>query len=105
MKFSVATMVAAVAAVAISAHATTGMPSQVAREHTAGSSAAIDTGAGAELGSYGRYLMLNGKSRDEAIAEARSIDHPDFRSSSPSHTSSHAILTKDKDASLQYVRH
>jgi len=31
------------------------------------------------LGSYARYLMLNGKSRDEAIREARHIDHPAAR--------------------------
>ena len=94
MKFSVATMVAAIAAITISAHATTGMPSQAAREHTAGTSTAIDTGAGTELGSYGRYLMLNGKSREEAIAEASSIDHPAARNASPSRDSSHAIVTK-----------
>ncbi len=96
MKFSVATMVAAIAAVTISAHATTGMPSQheAASEHVAGTSAAVDTGADADLGSYGRYLMLNGKSRDEAIAEASSIDHPAAHNGSPSHASSHAIVTK-----------
>ncbi len=96
MKFSVATMVAAVAAVTLSAHAATGMPSQheAAGEHAAGTSAAIDTGAGAELGSYGRYLMLNGKSREDAIAEASSIDHPAARGGSPSRGSSHAIVTK-----------
>ena len=29
-----------------------------------------------ELGSYGRYLMLNGATRDEAVAQARNVDHP-----------------------------
>ena len=33
-----------------------------------------------ELGSYGRYLMLNGATRDEALAAARNIDHPVARS-------------------------
>lgn len=94
MKFSVATMVAAIAAITISAHAATGMPSQAAREHAVGTSPVIDTGAGTEPGSYGRYLMLNGKSREEAIAEASSIDHPAARSASPSRGSSHATVTK-----------
>ena len=29
-----------------------------------------------ELGSYARYLMLNGETRDNAVAAARNIDHP-----------------------------
>ncbi len=29
-----------------------------------------------ELGSYGRYLVLNGKPRDVAIEMTRNIDHP-----------------------------
>jgi len=104
MKFSAIAMVAAIAAITISAHATTGTPSQheTATEHAIGMSAAVDTGAGAELGSYGRYLMLNGKSRDEAIAEATNIDHPAARNGSPSHATPHAIVTKA--ASSQSVR-
>ena len=29
-----------------------------------------------EVGSYARYLMLNGVPRDEAVKAARNIDHP-----------------------------
>jgi hypothetical protein len=38
-----------------------------------------------ELGSYARYLMLNGATRDEAIAAARNIDHPTVRVAATRH--------------------
>ena len=100
MKFPSIAMVAAVAAISVTAHATTGMPSQheLAGQHVAGNPVPIDAGAGTELGSYGRYLMLNGKSRDEAIAEAANIDHPAARNGSPNRASPHAIATRAASA-------
>ena len=65
------------AALSLTAGAATGRPS----EAQAGSEAAcvvadapIDAGQDAQVGSYARYLMLNGKPRERAIAEARNID-------------------------------
>ena len=75
-------LVAAIALAAsvftVAAQAQTGRPSTV-EVHAAGDAphaAATDD----ELGSYGRYLMLNGVTRDEAIVVARNIDHPVARS-------------------------
>jgi hypothetical protein len=64
------------AAFTIAAHAQTGAPSaqEVGRQASVAQSAPIDA-ADAEVGSYARYLMLNGKTRDEAILEARNVDH------------------------------
>jgi hypothetical protein len=58
----------------LSAHAQTGRPSSVEVRSAAGAPrvAANDQ----ELGSYARYLMLNGATRDDAVAAARNIDHP-----------------------------
>ena len=62
------------AAFSVAAQAQTGRPSPVEVK------AAADTqhvaAADAELGSYGRYLMLNGATREDAVAAARNIDHP-----------------------------
>ncbi len=62
------------AVVSVTAQAQTGRPSTVEVK------AAADTprlaAADAELGSYGRYLMLNGATRETAIAAARNVDHP-----------------------------
>ena len=66
------------AAFAISAQAQTGRPSVT--EVQASSDAPHAVAADQELGSYGRYLMLNGATRDEALAAARNIDHPVVRS-------------------------
>ena len=70
--------VAIVAAIfSVAAQAQTGRPSTVEVQ------AAADTprvaAADEELGSYARYLMLNGATRDEALAAARNIDHPAAR--------------------------
>lgn len=62
------------AAFSLAAQAQTGRPSTIEVK------AAADTprlaAADEELGSYGRYLMLNGATREEAITAARNIDHP-----------------------------
>jgi hypothetical protein len=65
------------AAFSVAAQAQTGRPATVEVK------AAADTprvaAADEELGSYGRYLMLNGATREEAVIAARNIDHPDAR--------------------------
>jgi len=66
---------AVVAAIfSLSAQAQTGRPSAVEVQSAADAPrvAANDR----ELGSYARYLMLNGETRDNAVAAARNIDHP-----------------------------
>ncbi len=66
------------AAIAIPARADSGRPSEVQAgiaTACAVPAAPIDAGQDAQVGSYARYLMLNGKPRDRAIAEARNIDH------------------------------
>jgi len=73
-----ASLIAAIAvfsaAFSVGAQAQTGRPSAVEVK------AAADTprvaAADEELGSYGRYLMLNGATREQAVAAARNIDHP-----------------------------
>ena len=83
--------IAIVAAIfSVAAQAQTGRPSTVEVQ------AAADTPrvavADEELGSYARYLMLNGATRDEALAAARNIDHPAARKvvASRSHTDTSA---------------
>jgi len=69
------TATALVAAIfSLSAHAQTGRPSPAEVQSAADAPrvAANDQ----ELGSYARYLMLNGATRDDAVAAARNIDHP-----------------------------
>jgi hypothetical protein len=62
------------AAFTVSAQAQTGRPSAI--EVQASTNAPRTVAADPELGSYGRYLMLNGATRDQAVAAARNIDHP-----------------------------
>jgi len=72
------TAIALAAAVfSVAANAQTGTPSP--QQLGAAAPAAAGVVADADVGSYARYLMLNGKSRDEAIREARNIDHPAAR--------------------------
>ena len=59
------------------AQAQTGRPSTV--EVRAAADAPRVAAADEELGSYARYLMLNGATRDDAVAAARNIDHPAAR--------------------------
>ena len=68
----------AAAAFAISAQAQTGRPSPI--EVQASSDTPHIVAADNELGSYARYLMLNGATREEAIVAARNVDHPAQRS-------------------------
>jgi hypothetical protein len=65
------------AALAVSVQAQTGRPSTV--EVKAAADAPRATSADTQLGSYGRYLMLNGATREDAIAASRNIDHPAAR--------------------------
>jgi hypothetical protein len=62
------------AAFSVAAQAQTGRPATV--EVPAAADAPRLAVADEELGSYGRYLMLNGATRDEALAQARNVDHP-----------------------------
>jgi len=68
----------AAAVFTLAAQAQTGRPSPI--EVPASSDAPRVVAADQELGSYGRYLMLNGATRDEAVAAARNVDHPVVRS-------------------------
>ena len=58
----------------VSAQAQTGRPSAI--EVQASSDTPHAVAADQELGSYARYLMLNGATRDAALAAARNVDHP-----------------------------
>jgi hypothetical protein len=79
MKLTLVSAIAlATAAFAIAAQAQTGRPSTI--EVPAASDAPHAVAADRELGSYGRYLMLNGATREEALVAARNVDHPVVRS-------------------------
>jgi len=75
------TFVSAIALVSavfsVAASAQTGRPS--AAEVQDRSAPAQVASTDSEVGSYARYLMLNGVTRDEAIAAARNTDHPATR--------------------------
>jgi hypothetical protein len=62
------------ALISVAAQAQTGRPATV--EVKAAADTPRVTSDDTELGSYGRYLMLNGATREDAIAAARNIDHP-----------------------------
>jgi len=70
----VAAIALAAAGFTVTAQAQTGRPSAI--EVQAAGAAPHVVAADPELGSYGRYLMLNGATRDQALAAARNIDHP-----------------------------
>ena len=61
----------------VAAHAQTGTPSaqEVGATTAAAPSAPVNV-AEDDVGSYARYLMLNGKTREEAVKEAQTFDHP-----------------------------
>jgi len=63
--------------VTVAAHAQTGTPSaqEVGATTAAAPSAPVNV-AEDDVGSYARYLMLNGKTREEAVKEAQTFDHP-----------------------------
>ena len=71
-------MALAATAFAVSAEAQTGRPSAI--EVQASSDAPHAVAADQEAGSYARYLMLNGATREEALVAARNVDHPVVRS-------------------------
>jgi hypothetical protein len=64
------------AAFTVGANAQTGAPSaQETGRPAAAATAPVDV-SDAEVGSYARYLMLNGAPRDEAVKAAQNVDHP-----------------------------
>ncbi len=74
----VTTIALAAAIFTVAAQAQTGRPSSAEVSTTSEVPHAI--AADDEAGSYARYLMLNGATREEALASARNIDHPAVRS-------------------------
>ena len=70
----VTTITVAAAVFAGAAQAQTGRPSTI--EVPAAADAPRPVAADQELGSYGRYLMLNGATREAALVAARNVDHP-----------------------------
>ena len=60
----------------IGASAQTGRPSAVEVPAAAAAPTQVATSYGNTPGSYARYLMLNGATRDDALVAARNVDHP-----------------------------
>ena len=60
----------------IAASAQTGRPSAVEVPAAADAPPQVATSYGKPAGSYARYLMLNGATRDDALVAARNVDHP-----------------------------
>ena len=75
--FLVATVAVAAALFSVGASAQTGRPSAI--EVKAAAIAPTPVAADEALGSYARYLMLNGATREQAVAAARNIDHAPTR--------------------------
>jgi len=77
MKLSAFAAAAALLASVFAAQAQTGTPSaqEVGATNAAAPSAPVNV-AEDDVGSYARYLMLNGKTREEAVKEAQTFDHP-----------------------------
>jgi hypothetical protein len=73
----VAAAAIAAALFTVAANAQTGRPSADEIGPPAAPTSVVDTAA-ADVGSYARYEMLNGKTRDEAIADARGVDHKHY---------------------------
>jgi len=67
----------AAAAFSVAANAQTGRPSPIEVKAAADAPRTVD--ADEALGSYARYLMLNGATREQAIEAARNIDHAPTR--------------------------
>ena len=70
----VTVLAVAAAVLSLSAHAQTGRPSSA--EMASASHPTPVAASEQQVGSYARYLMLNGATRDEALRAARNIDHP-----------------------------
>jgi hypothetical protein len=60
----------------IAASAQTGRPSVVEVPAAADAPTPVAADYGQTPGSYARYLMLNGATRQDALVAARNIDHP-----------------------------
>jgi len=73
----VAAATVAAAFFSVAANAQTGRPSPV--EVKAAADVPRSVAADEALGSYARYLMLNGATREQAIEAARNIDHAPTR--------------------------
>ncbi len=84
MKTTVIVTLAGIAAAlfSVAAQAQTGRPSTVEVPAAADTPHAVATSYGKEPGSYARYLMLNGATRENALVAARNIDNPTDRASS-----------------------
>ena len=78
MKTTVIVTIAGIAAalLSVAAQAQTGRPSTVEVPAAADTPHAVETSYGKAPGSYARYLMLNGATRENALVAARNIDHP-----------------------------
>jgi hypothetical protein len=79
MKSTVLVSAVALAAAifSVTANAQTGRPSPIEVKAAADAPRTVD--ADEALGSYARYLMLNGATREQAIAAARNVDHAPTR--------------------------
>jgi hypothetical protein len=75
--FLVAAVAVAAALFSVGASAQTGRPSPV--EVKAAADTPSPVAADEALGSYARYLMLNGATREQAVAAARNMDHAPTR--------------------------
>jgi hypothetical protein len=60
----------------LAASAQTGRPSAVEVPAAADAPTASGVGYGQTAGSYARYLMLNGATRENALVAARNVDNP-----------------------------
>jgi len=78
MKTTVLVTLAGIAAAlfSIAAQAQTGRPSAVEVPAAADAPHAVESAYGKAPGSYARYLMLNGATRENALVAARNIDNP-----------------------------
>ena len=72
----------AAALFSIAAQAQTGRPSVVEVPAAADAPQAVAQSYGKAPGSYARYLMLNGATRENALVAARNIDNPADRTPS-----------------------
>lgn len=60
----------------VAASAQTGRPSAVEVPAAADAPTPVAASYGQVPGSYARYLMLNGATRENALVAARNVDHP-----------------------------
>jgi hypothetical protein len=73
----IAAITVAAAVFSVAANAQTGRPSAV--EVKAAADTPRSVAADEALGSYARYLMLNGATRAQAVEAARNVDHAPTR--------------------------